>query len=172
MKKTKAADGESVGTAMSPEQQKETQIRRATEDDLPDIYQMICQLEEHELNSNVFKRKYTENLCNPTIHYFVAEQEGKAIGFMSLHIQPLLHHDSSVAEIQELIVGPSVRSQGTGRQLVEQARQTALAHNCESLEVTPNNRRVRTQEFYAKNGFTHTHAKFTEALPPRAKTNA
>jgi PhnO protein len=155
------------GEQQSPEQQKETQVRQATESDLPDVYRMMCQLEEHELDPDVFKQKYTENLRNPSIHYLVAAQEDRPIGFISLHMQPLLHHDGKVAEIQELIVDPTVRSQGTGKKLVEQARQLAIANNCESFEVTTNTKRLRTQEFYAKNGFTQTHVKFTEALPKK-----
>jgi PhnO protein len=148
------------------ERRTEIVIRAAQESDLSRIYQLLCQLEERELDREVFKQKYTENLRRKNIHYLVATQSGETIGFISLHIQSLLHHDGQVAEIQELVVDPSVRGQGIGRQLVDRARQIAFAKKCESFEVTTNSRRLRTREFYEKNGLAPTHVKLTESLPP------
>jgi PhnO protein len=152
---------------LPPEQQVETLMRGAHEADLPDIYRMLCQLEEHELDFDVFRQKFLDNLQNPGIHYIVATQADKAVGFISLHVQQLLHHDGGVGEIQELIVDPNIRSQGIGRQLVDQVRQVAIDNNCESLEVTTNVRRERTKMFYEKNGLTPSHVKLTEVLSPK-----
>jgi PhnO protein len=143
----------------------EIAIRVAQASDLPRIYQLMCHLEERELDPKVFKQKYTSNLRRKNIYYFVAVQSDAVIGFISLHIQSLLHHDGPVAEIQELVVDPAARSQGTGKRLVDRARQIAFANRCESFEVTTNKKRVRTREFYEKNGLVSTHVKLTASLP-------
>ncbi len=68
-------------------------FRDAFENDLEKIYTLICELEKSILNFKDFNRVYLDNLEDKNIYYIIAEDEEKEIvGFISLHIQKLLHH--------------------------------------------------------------------------------
>jgi (aminoalkyl)phosphonate N-acetyltransferase len=97
--------------------------------------------------------------------YYIAEShEREALGFISCHIQNLLHHCGKVAEIQELFVRQENRAEGIGQALVKFVEQELIALNCISFEVTAQNKRLQTHDFYKKMGFEQTHLKFTKAI--------
>jgi PhnO protein len=86
------------------------------------------------------------------------------VGFLSCHVQQLLHHAGPVGEIQEMYVLPDWRSQGVGQQLVEYLVAIARQEGWVNLEVTSNRRRIRTHAFYERMGFTATHVKLVMPL--------
>ncbi|WP_085950697.1 GNAT family N-acetyltransferase [Fibrella aestuarina] len=135
-------------------------LRPATSDDLPFVYESLCDLEETTLPYPAFERIYHANLSNSAVRYVLAEADNVPVGFASCHVQLLLHHAGPVAEIQELYVRPDYRSQGVGQQLIEwfmdEARQAGWVH----LEVTSNRKRQRTHAFYERLGLVWTSHKF------------
>lgn len=46
---------------------------------------------------------YNANILNSSISCFVYEENYAILGFISLHVQTLLHHTGSIGEIQEFI---------------------------------------------------------------------
>ena len=96
----------------------------------------------------------------------MAEEEGKVIGFLSCHGQPLLHHLSIVYEIQELVVENEYKGQQIGTKLIDFLERLLLENTTEMvlLEVTANKKREQSHNFYKKNGFAETHFKFTKTI--------
>jgi PhnO protein len=139
-------------------------VRDATEQDAPIIYDFICLLEDSTLDVNAFNAIFQHNLANPNVHYLVAERAGAVLGFVSCHVQYLLHHTGKVGEIQELFVRPELRSQGIGRQLVAALNELALLENFVNLEVTTNQKRLNTVRFYERELFIRTHVKLVKPL--------
>lgn len=139
-------------------------VRSATVQDAPVIYDFICLLEDSTLDISAFNAVYQRNLRNPDIHYLVAEQYGSVLGFVSCHVQHLLHHIGKVGEIQELFVRPEVRSQGIGQQLVAALNTLALQENFVNLEVTTNQKRLDTIRFYERELFIRTHVKLVKPI--------
>lgn len=139
-------------------------IRAATQTDAPVIYDFLCALEETELDWPVFLTIYTQNLANPAIHYRVAEHNREVVGFISCHVQWLLHHGGPVGEIQELFVRPDHRSQRIGHQLVEALHELAVQQQCINLEVTTNQKRLDTIRFYEREAFSRTHIKLVRSV--------
>jgi Acetyltransferases len=139
-------------------------IRPAREDDAEKVYELICELEHTKLNDKDFKKTYAHNLHTPDIFYWVYEDQGKLLGFVSLHIQTLLHHCSKVGEIQELIVTGAEQGKNIGRELLGCARETAKANGCTLLEVCCNRQRTSAHGFYEACGMSRTHFKFTYYL--------
>ncbi|WP_461089893.1 GNAT family N-acetyltransferase [Spirosoma gilvum] len=135
------------------------QIRPAILIDEPVIYQFICDLEETLLNQTIFHTLYQQNLANPAIFYLVAEQHRQVIGFVSCHVQFLLHHEGKVGEIQELYVHPNVRNQSIGQKLVAALKKIAIQEQFVNLEVTTNQKRTDTVRFYEREAFRRTHFK-------------
>ncbi len=54
-----------------------------------------------EFDKNAFDMTFGKNLTSKSVFYWVIENNESVIGFVSLHIQELLHHQKKVAEVQE-----------------------------------------------------------------------
>ena len=141
------------------------EILPAASSQLEEIYLLICELEGTPVSRKGFSACYRQNLENPQVHYFVAQEGGRVLGFISLHIQQLLHHAAKVAEIQELVVCGQLRGQGIGKLLFAAAKEAAVREGCLQLEVCCNRSRVMSHTFYLRQGMTNRHFKF--CLPLR-----
>jgi (aminoalkyl)phosphonate N-acetyltransferase len=136
-------------------------IRKAEKQDLDFVFKSICELENKELDFEVFKAIFNENISNPNNLYLLAENEIESVGFISFHIQNLLHHCGLVGEIQEFFIHQNYRGQGIGRQLINEIMHYADQNNLKSIEVTTNKRRTENVLIYENLGFELTHNKFT-----------
>ncbi|MCF2488734.1 GNAT family N-acetyltransferase [Dyadobacter sp. CY347] len=134
-------------------------IRRAAESDKALIYKMICSLENMILDIARFDFAFDTNIKNPNISYFIAKLGDEAVGMVSCHIQPLLHHAALVAEIQEMFVEPQYRSQQVGKALMEQVTAFATTNGAIQIEVTSRNVREQAHRFYQREGFEKSHVK-------------
>jgi len=140
-------------------------IRKVEEYDMLTVYEQICLLEDFNFNINNFQMIFNFNIIDNNILYYLAEsEEGVALGFISCHIQHLLHHGGKVAEIQELFVRQENRAEGVGQALVKFVEQELIVLNCSSFEVTAQNKRMQTHAFYKKMNFDQTHLKYTKAI--------
>lgn len=139
-------------------------IRAAVWNDVPTIYAFMCALEELPLDQTAFLTVFRHNLTDPNIHYLVAEQTGEVVGFVSCHIQHLLHHVGKVGEIQELFVRPDVRNQRIAQQLIAALDALAIQENVINLEVTTNQKRTDAIRFYERELFKRTHLKLVKPI--------
>lgn len=138
-------------------------IRKVEKQDLDFVYKSICELENEELDFEVFAAIFNENIANPKNVYLIAENENEkeGAGFISFHTQNLLHHCGLVGEIQEFFMHQKYRGQGVGRLLINEIKNFAEQNNLKSIEVTTNRRRVENVLIYENLGFTLSHNKFT-----------
>lgn len=138
-----------------------TIIRAAGPDDLDEVYRMICALSNETFDRQAFSRVFAHNLSNPDCFYYMATTGDRAIGFISLHIAQLLHHNGAVGEIQEFYIDPDYRGKGVGKLLMNEVNLQASAQGIKSLEVASNKRRTENVTVYERLGFTLSHNKFT-----------
>lgn len=141
--------------------QKIPTIRKAGPGDLEAVYHMICALRDETMDRDVFSRVYLHNLNHPDCFYCMAVTENEPIGFISLHIQQLLHHNGAVGEVQEFYINPGYRGMGLGKLLMNAVITHAKAEELTSLEVASNKKRTENVAVYEKLGFTLSHNKFT-----------
>ncbi|WP_338872002.1 GNAT family N-acetyltransferase [Spirosoma sp. SC4-14] len=139
-------------------------IRPACPADAHSVYTFLCELEEELLSRPAFDAIYEQNLANPQIHYLIAEFAGEVVGFVSCHVQHLLHHVGKVGEIQELFVKANYRNQRIGHQLVKALDTLAQQEGFINLEVTTNQKRLDTVRFYERELFHRTHVKLIKPL--------
>ncbi len=139
------------------------EIINARPEHFPQIYSLICELEEAPLDRTKLEAVYLRNLTDPGIHYLVALENGEAAGFASVHIQHLLHHGGKIAELQEIVVAESRRGQGIGSLLFSEAEKPPEPRDAQ-LEVCCNRKRTDSHRFYERQGMVASHFKFTEAL--------
>jgi len=136
-------------------------IRKIQTQDLDFVYKSICELENEVFNFETFKTIFIENISNPNYLYLIAENENENLGFITFHIQNLLHHCGLVGEIQEFFINQNYRGQGIGKQLIERIIFYADQNKLKSIEVTTNRKRVENVLIYENLGFSLTHNKFT-----------
>lgn len=139
-------------------------LRNAIISDTNQIHALICQLENKTMDRTNFKRIFERNLQSPDIFYRVLEGNENIIGFVSMHIQNLLHHEGKVAEVQELCVDEKYRNLGFGKILLDEAVQEAQNRKCELIELAANKKREDAHRFYEREGWERSHFKFTKNL--------
>lgn len=139
-------------------------IRKATSDDLESIYILICELEEQHLDGELFEITFLKNINDPDIHYLVAVLNNRIVGFLSLHVQHILHHSKPTCELQELNIKSELRGSGIGALLMKEVERIANELDLEEIELTTKIHRDRAQAFYRKLGYAHTHNKFVKKL--------
>lgn len=140
-------------------------IRPASLVDGSTVYDFLCDLENQQLDRFAFDTVFARNLAMPTILYRVAEQNGNVVGFVSCHLQYLLHHTGLVGEVQELYVRPAYRGQQIGRQLMTVLETELASMGLTSLEVTTNQQRADAIRFYESLAFRPTHFKLVKQCP-------
>lgn len=140
------------------------QIRKAKVDDLESIYNLVCDLEAFQMDKISFEKIFKKNIADPNVYYIVAQIDNRIVGFISIHVQYILHHSNSTCELQELNIAPELRGSGIGGLLMAEAEKVARGLNLEEIELTTKIHRERAQAFYKKLGYTHTHNKFVKKL--------
>ena len=138
--------------------------RPATANDLEMVYLLVSELEGRTMDKTSFDSTFQKNLSDPNIHYLIAENDSNVVGFISLHVQHLLHHSKPTCEIQELIVLPESRGFGVGKLLIEAVEKIAHSIQPEEIELTTSIFRVKAQAFYRELGYEQTHNKFVKKL--------
>jgi len=136
-----------------------TNIKRARLQDVDAVFAFITDLEKENFNKRAFKSIYTRNLKNKDNVYLIA-WHNVPVGYLSCHVQGLLHHGSDVAEIQEMYVVPEKRGQGIGKQLVDQLKSILKKRKVKRIEVTSQFYRKQAHQFYEGENFKLTSKKF------------
>lgn len=139
-------------------------IRALEKGDLNEVYDLICDLEEEKMDFLLFERNLVRNSEDANIRYFVATTGNRTIGFISLHIQHILHHNRPTGEIQELIIAPEYQGQGVGTMLMQKVEAIARELNLEELELTTKIYRERAHVFYKQLGYINTHLKYVKKI--------
>ena len=84
---------------------------------------------------------------------FVAEADGKILGWVHAHIYNLLVDDPET-EIGGLVVDEAVRGQHIGEKLMQAAEAWTLEKDCSSVYLRSNLIRTRAHEFYKRLGYS------------------
>lgn len=98
----------------------------------------------------------------------VAERAGGLIGFVAVHVTPVLHRPTPVGRMTALVVAGSARGGGVGRALVAAAERLAAEAGCALMEVTSNAKREGAHAFYRRLGYEMTSHRFYRALADRS----
>lgn len=139
-------------------------VRPARPEDGAVVYQLMCELNPKIPDREAFIRGYLANLAAPGLYYRLAVRGDEVLGFISLHMLFHLHHVRWIGEIQELVVLPQCRGDGTGKKLLQWAESQARHVNAELLELSSSKPRIDAHRFYLREGFQESHFRFTKPL--------
>lgn len=110
------------------------------------------------------RRDYLEWLEAKDLFAFVAEEDGRVVGFVDVHLVPRLNFGAPQAWIPDLIVSEDARSRGAGRVLLARAEQVAREHGAFALTLESANWRTRAHAFYLREGMKDGGKEFLKVL--------
>lgn len=124
---------------------------------LEDYYQyclllkQLTSIDPDSFNSEEFRAQLTTILSNPYHKIFIAKDDDKIIGTITLLVEPkIIHNLSYIGHVEDVVIDQAYRSSGIGKYLVAKAVRTANEMGCYKiiLDCSANN-----IEFYKKCGF-------------------
>lgn len=136
-------------------------IRKVDEKDLEAVYEMECELSGKIHDKEIFTKHFNNQLLDTNIFNIVVENNKEVVGFISLHLRELLHNPGKSGEIEALFVKENFRSKGIGKELMNYVKKIAHEHGAVKIGVSSRIFRKRAHEFYKREGFEHTHYRFT-----------
>lgn len=127
-------------------------IRDAVVGDAAMVSQLLADLDYPASEAEVAQR-IVSMAGNPDSRLLVAEEQGEALGFISLHFIPQIALAGEFCRISYLCVSSNSRGGGIGQRLVDEAERLSLARGCDRMEVHSHTRRVRAHQFYDRAGY-------------------
>ena len=138
-------------------------IRKCDEKDLLEILDLMNELVEFtdspfNFSIKSLKENFIEMGKGPQIYKnYVAVNDGKVIGFISIILYKTLFHRGGTALINELIINKNHRDKGIGRILINKAKEVAIAKGIDEMEVGTSIKNMPAHMFYKKCGFSEEY---------------
>lgn len=133
-------------------------IRPWTERDLPAIARLLSELDEALGESTVLDpgrmlRQYRSMGRHPDLYEnYVYDDEGVAVGFLSLLFYESVYHRTGTAQVNELVVAKGRRGAGIGSALIGHALERARGRGMDELEVGVMKDNAEALAFYRARG--------------------
>ncbi|GAA1632590.1 GNAT family N-acetyltransferase [Catellatospora bangladeshensis] len=146
------------------------EIRRAAAADVPVIVAMLADdplgaTREGDPGDPAYARAFAEIEGDPHQLLAVAVRDGEVVGVLQLTVIPgLSRRGMRRALIEAVRVRADQRGQGTGRQLVTWAIDTARERGCGLVQLTTDRSRADAHRFYESLGFVGSHLGMKLAL--------
>ena len=143
------------------------QIRQATFADYPHVASVARESQDihQQAHPDIFQEDtpgfsedyFATQLANPQATILVAEQDAQfIIGYAFLQIRQLAHLDifipQLIAELTDIAITASQRSQGIGQKLFDASRQWAKSQQADRLELMVWEFNGKARTFYERNG--------------------
>ena len=136
-------------------------IRRATPDDAEVVHGLIHSLAEYErLTDDVrsspesIRRALSKTTprSEPIVHVFLAEDQGRAVGFALYFLTFSTFEGASTLYLEDLFVEPEQRGRGIGKGLLARLASEARAAGCKRMEWAALDWNTSARDFYEKLG--------------------
>jgi GNAT superfamily N-acetyltransferase len=124
-------------------------IREGVVSDAQILAQLLGDL-DYPNTAEAVAERVAKMATNPDSCLLVAEAEGKAVGFISLHYIPQIALAGEFCRVSYLCVSDPCRGAGIGQKLLDEAERLAAERGCDRMEVHSHTRRVRAHQFYAR----------------------
>ncbi|HSA83505.1 MAG TPA: GNAT family N-acetyltransferase [Patescibacteria group bacterium] len=144
-------------------------VRKALQEDRQAIFPLWqAQIQFHyELDSGFypplaldeekqFEAYFTHALKNDDPYFYIAEMDGKIVGFTTFKKGHAQYDDNAITEygwVLELFVEESYRKHGVGKQLIDEAAKVFQAQGITHLKLDVSTHNNNALKFYEDNGF-------------------
>jgi len=138
----------------------DTKLRTARPSDAEPVTALLrqlgCTVEEAEVRARLSRID-----DSATDLVLVAEQDGRAVGLIGMHVAPLLHRDA-FARVTALIVTRTHRGRGIGSRLLSAGEAWALANGCTQIELNSGDHHAPAHGFYEHHGYRSDDRRFVK----------
>lgn len=143
---------------------KSMKIRLARESDYKQLMQLyndfVGEDRYSKYNNDSFKK-----VINSTNNFiFVAEDNGKLVGFATFSIRDVIRYPKQIAELDELFVSLDYRQKGVGKLLMQQVEDKAKELNCYRIFVESQYKHETAHKFYEELGYSNYGYHFIKNL--------
>jgi ribosomal protein S18 acetylase RimI-like enzyme len=135
-------------------------IREATLPDAEAITRLLAEL-GYPTEQDVVERHLAPLLAlSDSNRVLVALLQQTVVGFIAVHVIPLLHRPHPLGRITSLVVAEPARGFGIGRQLVAAGEAFLREHGCLHIEVSSAEHRLGAHAFYKELGYYEKRIRF------------
>ncbi len=136
-------------------------LRRARSDDILALvhllHSLFSQEEEFTPNGALQERGLRAILSDPRLgEVLLAEEDGRAIGMVSLLYTVSTALGARVAILEDMVVDPSRRGAGVGSAILARALRLCRERGCARVTLLTDARNTEAQRFYEKSGFAQS----------------
>jgi GNAT superfamily N-acetyltransferase len=143
-------------------------VRSAEPRDFDAVTALLEELGRNTVTDDIRDRcreVYAAQVSDPAADHLVAEdEEGRVVGFCSLHFRKRLNHTTPQAWVPDLIVTAALRGSGVGRALLEHAERRAIERGCWDLTLESAYHRIEAHKFYGAFGMRDAGKYFHKLL--------
>ena len=136
-------------------------IREALEKDAPALKELLIQLGYSTLDVEATNQKIS-TYSQDGYALLVTEAEGNVTGFIALHWFDIFHSPGKIGRITAFCIDEKQRAHGQGKLLLKAAEELLKSKGCNKLEVTSNEKRTRTHQFYLDCGYAVDSRRFVK----------
>jgi GNAT superfamily N-acetyltransferase len=139
------------------------EIRKAIEDDVPNLLPLMRQLAEFEKYANDFAvtdellREQGFHRSPPDFHCLIAEEAGELVGFLVYYFVPFTYRAKPNLIIKELYIEESHRNRGVGKRLMKTVARQAEEVGCGMIKWWVAKWNQRGIKFYQRLGARIDH---------------
>lgn len=95
---------------------------------------------------------------------YVAEDEGKLIGFIAFSKRDVVRYPKPILELDELFIAITYQKHGVGSRLMDQMEQDAKTMNCHAIFIESAYQHKPAHKFYEKLGYENYGYHFKKVL--------
>jgi ribosomal protein S18 acetylase RimI-like enzyme len=140
-------------------------IRKANKKDINEILNLLYQLQRPRPKtipeSLAFRKRIYQHLNEKDKKIFMAEQDSKIVGMVSMMFLPRLNRSKLELYIPELVVSENHRGVGIGKSLMDSCVDIAKKKKCFRIRLESGNQRKDAHQFYKKIGFEQSALSYT-----------
>ena len=139
-------------------------ITKATEKDIPSILELLYELDRpipiDDKEIKAFQNKIKDYFSDSQKIIFLAKQDSKSVGLVSVILLRRLNRTKLEMYIPELIVTKELRNSGIGKKLIQHCIAFAKKKGCYRIRLESGNQRKESHQFYINLGFEQSALSF------------
>jgi GNAT superfamily N-acetyltransferase len=139
-------------------------IRQAKDSDYIELMKLYNDFVGCDRYSKHDNDSFKKVMHNPKNFVFVAEDNGKLVGFATFSVRDVIRYPKQIAELDEMLVASDYRKKGVGKQLMQHIEDKAKELNCYRLFIESQYDRKTAHKFYEALGYTNYGYHFIKNL--------